>query len=302
MIWMICLAMIAVAGLYVMRPFLGATAPASADALDQARQQRAAIDLDAEAGRLNPQAAAEAREALDRRILALLDDTRDGVAGARLKSLAKVIVPAAMLLGVIGVYTQVGAPDYQPLTYAEYRDQQLAELPDTLEELVVVLRARLESDPNPPLTGYILLARSYLRLGEIEAALTAYDTAIEISGGNTDVMKEREGVVAALRNRSAAPPIDPEARDRIAAMSPDEQAAMIANMVDGLAVRLAQDPADLDGWMRLIRARVVMGDVTQAQVDLSTALEYFPPQTREGERLQQLAAELLPTETESAQD
>ncbi|MEL7541775.1 MAG: c-type cytochrome biogenesis protein CcmI, partial [Pseudomonadota bacterium] len=88
MIWGIGLALIVIAGLYLMRPFLAAAAPETASALDQARQQRAAIDLDAEAGRLNPQATEEARDALDRRILALLDEQDQSPAHARLKSLA----------------------------------------------------------------------------------------------------------------------------------------------------------------------------------------------------------------------
>ncbi|MEO1553107.1 MAG: tetratricopeptide repeat protein, partial [Pseudomonadota bacterium] len=245
-------------------------------------------------------AAQEARNALDRRILELLDSGDQSSADGQLKSLALIIVPAVLLLGVIGVYTQVGAPNYQPLTYAEVRDQQLAELPDTLEELVVVLKARLESDPNPPLTGYILLARSYLRLGEFDAALAAYDTAIAIFDENADVLKERESVVAALRDRATPPPIDPDARARIEAMSPVEQAAMIEGMVEGLAVRLEQDPNDIQGWLRLIRARTVMGDIEQARLELTTAFEIFPTGTSEGEMLQQLADELLPTAPESA--
>lgn len=301
MIWVICLALIAIGGLYVMQPFLGAAAASATNNLDDLRRQRATIDLDADAGHLNPQAAQEARDALDRRILAVLDQEAQG-APQRLKSMAMVVVPAALLLGVVGVYTQVGAPGYQPLTLAEYRDQQLAELPDTLEELVVVLKARLESDPNPPLTGYVLLARSYLRLGDFDAALAAYDTAIAISDGDANVMNERESVVEALQNRSAAPPIDADARARIEAMSPEEQAAMISGMVDGLAIRLEQDPSDFQGWMRLIRARVVLGDTDEARRDLATARTHFPPGSDEAQALQQLAAELLPPAPEPAQD
>ncbi len=301
MIWVICLALIAIGGLYVMQPFLGAAAASATNNLDDLRQQHATIDLDADAGRLNPQAAQEARDALDRRILAVLDQEAQG-APQRLKSMAMVVVPAALLLGVVGVYTQVGAPGYQPLTLAEYRDQQLAELPGTLEELVVVLKARLESDPNPPLTGYVLLARSYLRLGDFDAALAVYDTAIALSDGDANVMNERESVVEALQNRSAAPPIDADARARIEAMSPEEQAAMISGMVEGLAIRLEQDPSDFQGWMRLIRARVVLGDTDEARRDLATARTHFPPGSDEAQALQQLAAELLPPAPEPAQD
>ena len=301
MIWVFCLALILIGGLYVMQPFLRVAMAGSTSSLDDLRQQRETIDQEAEAGRLNPQAAQEARDALDRRILALLDETKQG-ASRRLRSTALAIVPAALLLGVVGVYTQVGSPGYQPLTLAEYRNQQLAELPDTLEELVVVLKARLESDPNPPVTGYVLLARSYLRLGEFDAALAAYDTAIALSDDDPEVVTERQSVVEALENRSAAPPINPENRAEIEAMSPEEQAAMITSMVDGLAARLEQNPDDADGWMRLIRARTVMGDIEQARLDLDAALIHFPPETEQGQRLQQLAAQLLPPAPESGQD
>jgi cytochrome c-type biogenesis protein CcmH len=42
-------------------------------------------------------------------------------------------------------------------------------------------------------------------------------------------------------------------------MSEDDRRAMIEGMVAGLAARLAEDPDDLDGWLRLIRAYGVMG-------------------------------------------
>ena len=302
MIWIAFFALLLLAGGYVMQPFLSRTSDAPIAALEEARQQRAAVDLDEAEGRLNPQAAAEARDALDRRILALLDNPDQFQGGARLKSLAMGLVPAVLLLGGVGIYSQIGKPDYQPLTLAEYQAQQVAQLPETLEELVVELKARLEADPNPPAEGYVLLARSYLRIGAVEPGLAAYEKAIEISGGAADLVAERDRVIEILQDRSAAPQIDPDAQARIEAMSADEQAAMIENMVEGLAIRLEQNPDDFQGWMRLIRARTVMGDVPQARKDLATAQAVFPLETEEGQALQRLAAELLPPLTDSAQD
>ena len=78
---------------------------------------------------------------------------------------------------------------------------------------------------------------------------------------------------------------------------------MIQNMVEGLAVRLEQDPGDLEGWMRLIRSRAVMGDADQARQDLQTALGHFGSDTPEGETLTALAAGLLTDpETTSGND
>ena len=45
-----------------------------------------------------------------------------------------------------------------------------------------------------------------------------------------------------------------------ARLSPTEQNAMAREMVARLAARLAADPRDADGWIRLMRARLVLGD------------------------------------------
>jgi cytochrome c-type biogenesis protein CcmH len=47
-------------------------------------------------------------------------------------------------------------------------------------------------------------------------------------------------------------------------------------MVDGLAARLAQNPGDVEGWLRLARARMVLGDQAAAAEALGRALEAAP--------------------------
>ena len=42
-------------------------------------------------------------------------------------------------------------------------------------------------------------------------------------------------------------------------MSEEDRAAFIKSMVDGLAARLAEDPSDIDGWLRLANAYRVLG-------------------------------------------
>ena len=296
MIWVLFILVTALAAAYLIAPFLVRDPAAAPEGLDEARAQRAAVDAEAAQGRLSPQAATEARDAIDRRILALLDAPVSTASGARLKSLALGLVPAVLLVGGVGIYLRVGTPDFEPISFADYQAQQAAELPDSLDGLVVELEARLSADPNPPADGYVLLARSYFRLGQVEAGLAAYDRAIALSDGAAVIVAERDRVVEILQTRSAAPPIDAEARDRIAAMSQEEQAVMIGNMVEGLAARLEQDPTDFAGWMRLIRARAVLGDVAQARQDLATAQTVFTLDTEQGQALSALAADLLPPE------
>jgi len=69
----------------------------------------------------------------------------------------------------------------------------------------------------------------------------------------------------------------PSAEDVEAAkqMKPGERAAMINQMVDGLAARLAEDGSDLNGWRRLVRAYVVLGKRQEASKALEDARRNF---------------------------
>ena len=292
MIWIIFLLLAGFVGLYLMHPFLAKGSLAATQQIDEAKAQRKAIEAEEAAGQITPDAAEQAKQALDRRILALLDEPQTD-ATSKLKSLSLYVVPAVFLLGGVGLYTQVGSPAYQSMTVAEFEAQQAAAIPETVEEFVVDLEARLANNPNPPAEAYVVLARGYLRLGEVLKGLQTYDKAVEVSDGSEDIIAERDEVIRMLRARIAAPQIDPEAAAAIQSMSPEDQAAMIQNMVEGLSVRLEQDPTDVEGWLRLIRSRVVLGDMDQAQQDYETALTVFDDGSREQAALTALSDELL---------
>lgn len=74
-------------------------------------------------------------------------------------------------------------------------------------------------------------------------------------------MTEREAATAA-------------AAGAIAAMNPDAQREAVQGMVDGLAARLASDPNDLEGWLKLARAYAVLGqrDRMEAAFDRGRAV------------------------------
>ncbi len=46
-------------------------------------------------------------------------------------------------------------------------------------------------------------------------------------------------------------------------LTPEQRTQMVRGMVDRLAERLKTETADFDGWLRLVRAYVVMGDAGQ---------------------------------------
>jgi cytochrome c-type biogenesis protein CcmH len=58
-------------------------------------------------------------------------------------------------------------------------------------------------------------------------------------------------------------------------MAPADQQAMIAGMVERLATRLADNPKDEAGWLRLLRARVVLGDKSATARARDDALKAF---------------------------
>lgn len=77
-----------------------------------------------------------------------------------------------------------------------------------------------------------------------------------------------------------------------AAMTPSQQDAMAHGMVDSLAAKLRQDPKDADGWIRLMRARSVLGDAAGAKAALADGRRAFAGDTATLARLDDAARTL----------
>ncbi len=75
-------------------------------------------------------------------------------------------------------------------------------------------------------------------------------------------------------------------------MAPQDRTAMIRGMVDGLAARLDQSPGDADGWIKLIRSRVVLGESELARQSLQRALAFFKEEGPERDRIVDAARQL----------
>ena len=73
---------------------------------------------------------------------------------------------------------------------------------------------------------------------------------------------------------SAAP--TPEQMSAASAMTPKQQQAMVRGMVDRLATRLKDNPRDGEGWIRLMQARMVLGDRDAAAAAYRNATAAFP--------------------------
>ena len=79
--------------------------------------------------------------------------------------------------------------------------------------------------------------------------------------------------LARIDPKSEAP--GPSADDMAAAQNlpPDERASLVRGMVDRLAERLKTDGSDVDGWRRLVRAYMVLGEADNAKSAAAAARE-----------------------------
>lgn len=105
---------------------------------------------------------------------------------------------------------------------------------------------------------------------------------------------EQDDRTAPLSSLGTPAPRNPSAADIAAAqnMSPQERQAMIGSMVDGLEAKLADNPEDITGWLRLVRSHVVTGNRDKAQAALDRAFAVFAPSGPEHQALSVLAGEL----------
>jgi len=117
----------------------------------------------------------------------------------------------------------------------------------------------VELDPDEPRAQFYLGAAE-LEAGEREVALARWKALLARAPENAPW-------APALRARIAAV----EGRPVISA----EDEPMIRGMVEGLAARLADNPDDLDGWLRLIRSYGVLQDEEKAATALAAARQAF---------------------------
>ena len=116
----------------------------------------------------------------------------------------------------------------------------------------------VELDPTEPRAQYFL-GLVDLEAGNRDAALSRWKKLLATA-------PEDANWSSALRARIAAV-------ERPAISTVDEP--MIRGMVEGLAARLADDPNDLEGWLRLIRSYKVLNETDKARQAVAAAKSAF---------------------------
>lgn len=178
------------------------------------------------------------------------------------------------------------------------------------EEARLAFQTARELDPNDPRPQFFL-AVGLAQSGKQSEARAAFDAMIASAPEGAPWIGAVEAQIAALdspagtisgpvsgpasggQGAGASAPGNPSASDIAAAsdMSPEERQAMIASMVQNLEARLASDPDNIDGWLRLVRSHVVMGNRDKAQAALDRAFAVFATESAEKQSLNTIARE-----------
>jgi cytochrome c-type biogenesis protein CcmH len=157
-------------------------------------------------------------------------------------------------------------------------------LPD-VDTMIERLVARLEATPDD-IQGWRMLGWSYFQTGHFEQATTAYARAIELDPNSAELRLSHEEAKARASGLSV------EKMTKSETMSPRERDAAIRSMVDSLAHRLEGSPRDVEGWTRLMRSRVVLGEGEVAAAAFRRAVEVFKDDPAASGRITAAAIEL----------
>jgi cytochrome c-type biogenesis protein CcmH len=178
-------------------------------------------------------------------------------------------------------------------------------LPD-VSTMIERLAARLETTPGD-LEGWQMLGRSYFHTARYEQAATAFARAIELDPSSAELKRlyeEAKAKASSSANSETASPLETGAVgeggdgpgvEKIAeaeAMPPHDREAQIRSMVDGLADRLESSPRDVEGWTRLMRSRVVLGERDVAETAFRKALDVFKDDSAASAKITAAAIEL----------
>jgi cytochrome c-type biogenesis protein CcmH len=132
------------------------------------------------------------------------------------------------------------------------------------------LAARLAQDGSD-VDGWIRLVRSYAVLNDAAKARAAENDARRALANDPAKLAQLESglkeIAAAPATGSASPSAPAMSSLAPAAPGgpPQAQDQMIRGMVDRLAARLREDGSDVDGWLRLLRSYMVLGEADKAR-------------------------------------
>jgi cytochrome c-type biogenesis protein CcmH len=198
----------------------------------------------------------------------------------------------APVLARLGRYDDAVRAYHNSITYVGDSAERRADLGETLTAAaggVVTSEAKAEFERAIALNADQVKASYFLGLaaeqdGRPAEAATIWRTMLGKAPANAPW---RPLVQAALVRvgGSPAPALSNDAAAAAKDMNETDRSAMIRGMVERLATRLKQNGDDVEGWLRLVRAYMVMGDQDKAKGALTEARQAM---ANDPERLRQL--------------
>jgi cytochrome c-type biogenesis protein CcmH len=177
-------------------------------------------------------------------------------------------------------------------------------------EAEAAFRMAIELDPRDPRARYFLAVQRDLagdHRGAVESWLALLKDSPPGAPWEADLRRTLEQTAAKNRIDLAGrmPPAGstgtasagipgptPEQLASASSLPPAQQSAMVEQMVARLEGRLKANPKDEDGWIRLMRSRMALGDSKAAQAALRSGLGAFASDSAAAGRLKSAAAEL----------
>jgi cytochrome c-type biogenesis protein CcmH len=200
-----------------------------------------------------------------------------------------VLAPVLMRLGR---YDDAARAVRNSITYSGDSSGRRADLGEALTGAaggVVTSEAKTEFERAVALNADEVKARYFLGLaaeqdGRPEEAAARWRAMLEEAPPNAPWRPLAQAALVRVSG-SAMPALPDGAMASAKDMSEADRGKMIHTMVDRLASRLKQDGGDVDGWLRLVRAYMVMGDRDKAKSAQTEAREAV---ANDSDRLRQL--------------
>lgn len=179
---------------------------------------------------------------------------------------------------------------------------------DVSPEAAAAFERAIKLDPADPRARYFLAVQKDLK-GQHEAAVADWIALLKDtpSGAPWEAdlrrtiqqVAEKQKIDLAGRMppsgsaaTAAIPGPTPEQLASASSIPPSQQSEMVRGMVDRLANRLKGNPKDAEGWMRLMRARMVLGETEAASEALRSGLAAFKSDAAVRAQLRRAADEL----------
>jgi cytochrome c-type biogenesis protein CcmH len=226
---------------------------------------------------------------------------------------------AAVVLLVAGLGAAAGAPTSAPTDAAPMSAPPGGKLLPDVNTMIERLKARLATKPAD-ITGWQMLGWSYFYTAQFKEAADAYAKALELNPNSVELKRAYEEAKAKISGSDSSekvvlsppPAIAGHGGDRHgkgadgpgvetiakadAAPSGEpasgEHNSKVRSMVDGLANRLESSPRDVEGWIMLMRSRVVLGEKESAATAFRKALEIFKDDSAASGRITAFATDL----------